>query len=1052
MVQAVAVAAGPATDTDDPRLRAFCSPAVPDLFHAVAHHHEIWKHDPYDVPSIHAEARTVFQRLLNQATLPPGLPAGRVLLLRGESGSGKTHLMRAFRNHVHQAGIGYCGYLQMTSAAGNYPRYILANLVDSLDHPYYERDRETSGLMRLANALAETPHAILPRELQQLREAHIDDTALAKVVREMADNVLMDDRFSDLDLDLVRALLYLQRNNARIKKRVLAYVRCEDLSDHDRQVLGGLVPRKHDEDPLRMIENLARLMWRLQGAALVICLDQLEEMHETAGNGERFRRAMTAVCALADRAPASLWVIACLDDYYTLLRDQLTRPLVDRIERDPVPMTLTSSRSLVEVRELVGRRLASFYETQEVPDGDEVPTFPYSDAALERLAGMRTRDVLAWCGEHREKCVRAGQWKPLDNEAPPQPLAKPLPAPTPPPGLNLAQAWNDFQTSFPASVPEDEAALAALLAQAITACSGETTTGHWFSAEPAQRLIQVEIHGADNTLQRLVAGVCNRGTQGGGLGKQIKEVQDRAGDLPAAIIRSTDFPNNPKAEVTKQIGKLVARGGKRVVIEDSEWRAMLAAEEFHKQHEQAPEFQEWLRKEKPLTRLKSLRTLLGLDQLTAPAAAAAPPPVPAPAPAESKPQDRTAIRLGQSEGRQPTPVTVSAQDLTAHAAFLGGSGSGKTTLALNLIEQLLLSGVPALLLDRKGDLCGYARPEAGAAAAGEELLRRRTLFRQRVDVAVYTPGNPSGRPLSIPLVPDGIDQLAGWEREHLAGYAAFALGGMMSYKDRGQDASRLAILKQAIALLTSTGGPPLTLDEVINLISGPDPALLAAIGQLDAKLCRRLVDDLETLRLTKDRLLAREGDGLDTERLLGLGAHAVPGKTRLSIVSTKFLGDNAMVEFWVAQLLLELTRWISKHPSAGLQAVLLFDEADMYLPALRKPPTKEPMENLLKRARSAGIGVLLASQSPGDFDYRCRDNVRTWFLGRITQKTSVDKMKLLLSDCRTDVGAKLPGQEPGQFMMVCDGNVAAFRADRSLLATEQLSEDDILHAARAGKA
>ena len=40
-----------------------------------------------------------------------------------------------------------------------------------------------------------------------------------------------------------------------------------------------------------------------------------------------------------------------------------------------------------------------------------------------------------------------------------------------------------------------------------------------------------------------------------------------------------------------------------------------------------------------------------------------------------------------------------------HAAVLGGSGSGKTTLALSLIEQLLLKGIPAVLIDRKGDLC-----------------------------------------------------------------------------------------------------------------------------------------------------------------------------------------------------------------------------------------------------------------------------------------------------------------------------------------------------------
>ena len=145
----------------DPRLAVFCAGEGPEVFRSVCHRHEIWREDPFDVPTIHEEARDAFARLLNQATTPPGLPAGRTLLILGESGAGKTHLMRVFRNHVHSRRLGYCGYLQMTSATDDYGRYVLSNLIDSLDQPYYEPSSDGSGLMCLSDALVEIPSSVL---------------------------------------------------------------------------------------------------------------------------------------------------------------------------------------------------------------------------------------------------------------------------------------------------------------------------------------------------------------------------------------------------------------------------------------------------------------------------------------------------------------------------------------------------------------------------------------------------------------------------------------------------------------------------------------------------------------------------------------------------------------------------------------------------------------------------------------------------------------------------------------------------------------------------
>ena len=144
--------AGPAVD---PRLAAFLAADCPEVFHSVATPTAIWQADPYDVETIHAEARAAFERLLHRGGRLPAPPSGAVLVLMGEAGSGKTHLMRAFRTRAHGAGLGYCAYLQMTTEASNYARYMLTHLIDGLEQPYAPDGVSRTGLARLSAGLFE---------------------------------------------------------------------------------------------------------------------------------------------------------------------------------------------------------------------------------------------------------------------------------------------------------------------------------------------------------------------------------------------------------------------------------------------------------------------------------------------------------------------------------------------------------------------------------------------------------------------------------------------------------------------------------------------------------------------------------------------------------------------------------------------------------------------------------------------------------------------------------------------------------------------------------
>jgi GTPase SAR1 family protein len=1054
---------------DDPRVAAFCSSnLLPDLFQAFAQSTDVWRADPFDVESIHAPARTWFDRVVSRTKDTAGISTGRILLLLGDSGSGKTHLMRAFRNRVHSGHRGYCGYMQMTAFTGEYPRYVLNNLIESLDKPYYEPESSRTGLIRLSGALAESPGEPCRDALEQLRERDLDQASIDRIVFDMADRIVLDDRFRDVDIYLVQALLYLQRDDPRIKARVLKYLRCEDLTSRDREWLGGIVPNTYADAPSWVVQRLGRVIWEVERVPLILCVDQLEEVFDLDQVAVKFRRAMATLCDLVSRLPSAIVVISCLNDFYVELRKMLTMPVKDRVENDPRPVDLQGRCSRDEVVGLVGRRLRRLFEASGASYDEDKPTAPLPDGMTDGLAGLRARDVLLQCQAYRERCIEEGKMAAYPSGEAGGKIADDS-------GhqriIELEQAWNDFKSSHEMAVPTDEESLAAILARAIHECSDEQAAGHAFEAEPDGRFVPVERHGPDDGVEKIIVGVCNKAARGGALARQVEELSRRAAEDTAVVVRSTSFPVSPKAAITQLLNTFVEAGRRKVVVEDSDWRTMAALAAFRKVHAESPHYLAWCRQSRPLSSLQSLREILGLDR----------PPQAPHRPTDSPPvADRPLSEGGEPTGTETTtngthprsgpasptgpllvdittdrraePVTLDPAELTRHAAFLGASGSGKTTLALGLVEQLLVQGIPAILVDRKGDLCSYTRPDMGLREGlGGPLAERASRLMEGVEVALYTPRRSDGRPLTIAAAPAGLGQLSEQERQQAARIAAAALAGMMNYGDGQRHKSCLAILTKAIEVLgQQSSEAAISVQDLIQFVAEKDSSLVDEIGHLDAKHVDRLVQDLAALRINQGDLLEARGETLDIEAMLGLGRHARPGKTRLSVVSTRFLGNNADVQFWVAQFLMEVGRWIGRAPApeGQLQAVLMFDEADLYLPAVRQPASKEPMENLLRRARSAGLGLLLASQSPGDFDYRCRDNIRTWLVGQVKEANSLAKMKPMLGECRIDVAARFPGQSTGEFHLLRDGAATGLKAEPSAVDPRQVPEEEILELAR----
>ncbi|MDW7656367.1 MAG: DUF87 domain-containing protein [Bacillota bacterium] len=370
-----------------------------------------------------------------------------------------------------------------------------------------------------------------------------------------------------------------------------------------------------------------------------------------------------------------------------------------------------------------------------------------------------------------------------------------------------------------------------------------------------------------------------------------------------------------------------------------------------------------------------------------------------------------------------------SKDLTTHAVCVGMTGSGKTGLCIGLLEEAAMDGIPALVIDPKGDMANlmltfpnlspeefrpwinendaqkagispdeHAGREAdkwrrGLAAWGQDGDRIRTM-RQTTEFAVYTPGSSAGLPISILQSFKAPTRAILEDTELLQEQIGGLTGSLLSLIGLDADPinSREHILVANILLHSWTGGQDLDLAELIRMIQDP-PLERIGVMSLDAFYPAK---ERFNLALRFNNLLASpgfaswlDGEPLDISRLL----YTSEGKPRLSILSIAHLNESERM-FFVSLLLNQMVSWMRSQPgTASLRAILYMDEIFGFFPPVANPPSKAPLLTLLKQARAYGVGVVLTTQNPVDLDYKGLSNTGTWFIGRL--QTERDKMRVI---------------------------------------------------------
>jgi hypothetical protein len=380
------------------------------------------------------------------------------------------------------------------------------------------------------------------------------------------------------------------------------------------------------------------------------------------------------------------------------------------------------------------------------------------------------------------------------------------------------------------------------------------------------------------------------------------------------------------------------------------------------------------------------------------------------------------------------------------------TGSGKTGLCLGLLEEAAIDGIPAIVIDPKGDLANLLltfpqlRGEDFAPWINEDDARKKGLasgdfatqqadlwkkglsdwgqsgeriqkLKDAAEFVVYTPGSNAGVPVSIlksfaapsQEILDDAELL----RERISTTATSLLGLIGVEADPIK--SREHILLSTILDQAWRKGQDLDLAALIGQIQTP-PLLKVGVLDLDSFYPSK---DRFTLAMQLNNLLAApgftawlEGEALDVGQML----HSPTGKPRVAIFSIAHLSDAERM-FFVTLLLSQTLGWIrGQSGTTSLRAILYMDEIFGYFPPVANPPSKAPLLTLLKQARAYGLGVVLATQNPVDLDYKGLANTGTWFIGRL--QTERDKARVLegLEGAAASSGKKFDTQRMEQLL------------------------------------
>ncbi len=384
--------------------------ANPFRLKSVISANEVWGDVITDLPGLNQH---IDERIFDAITEVRKKYSSKIgIAIKGDRGTGKSHVIYRVWRKITQEGDSVFAYISPCTNPKRINSHVRFYLSDSFT---YQDSQGITQWQKLAAAAINTlkgtefedkyrsyiERCHSPNELRKYIVASQNKTTLLGFFDELVEAILENQ--TGIDVNFLKALLFLLLKNAIIAQIALAWIKGEDNSEIKKIGLPEFLFAEKEDKSIWMMEQICKLA-EIASLPVVICFDQLDSAGTDNDSGDSPAQSI-AKCIDRIYFQCSNVILVCcvISDTWREI-EQMGSGIPDRVGQRAVRAKPPTTEQTIE---LVKLRLNWFYKNNSLNAEDYPHLYPFEESKIKHIASesASARSLMTWCADEFEKVI-----------------------------------------------------------------------------------------------------------------------------------------------------------------------------------------------------------------------------------------------------------------------------------------------------------------------------------------------------------------------------------------------------------------------------------------------------------------------------------------------------------------------------------------------------------------------------------------------------------------------------------------------------------------------